>query len=120
MDEINLWLKENSIEDREIINCINKRNLSYIEMILTKKDIKETDIDFEKIKNITKEFNLKDLKNSKFIDEKTFQKMFELKNNPEKFYSKIKKKDFIKNLFSIKWNKQEKKIVLFGKIWSIQ
>ena len=114
--EMNQWLKENLISNTGILACHYLRVLTYLDIIFNK-NLKFADIDFEKIKEITKEFNKETILTSEYITKKQSKLLLDLKKNPKKYFLKCQFKKFYQNILNVRWNKKERKIVFFGKIW---
>ena len=117
-EEIHQWLEQNNIKDNNILLQLARRELAYINIVLAMKEIS----DFNDCK-------IKIKKMISYIPEKLFLESDFIRDDEKKLYSLIKKdidiarkeilkKRFKKKTFSIRLNKREKSITLFGKKWS--
>ncbi len=117
-NEIHSWLKENNFADKNCLACLYMRELSYIKIVLNKKytknEIKEV---IEQINKMASDIDLKIISDCPFMQKNKKKDLIEIKTNFNKFYNRFKFKNLRKNLFSIRWNKAEKSIKLFGYYW---
>ncbi len=115
-DEIHQWLEANNINDKEILSNLYYRELAYAGIVLGKKDLSNIK---DALNLINKMFNRIDIdlvfsvKNIKKYTQQNFKIMY---NNPKKFRKKVLFKKIRQNFISIRWNKGQKRITLFGKV----
>lgn len=122
-DEIHKWLDENNISDNNCLVSLYMRELVYIQIVLGKKYSKEEIVDvFSAIEKMTSRMNIDIIENSSFIKKQLKKKLILAKTNLPKFYNnletkklKLKLKKIRQNLFSIRWNKNEKSLTLLNK-----
>ena len=109
------WIEENNINNEEVLSNLFSRELSYASIVLGKKDLADINEAINLINKMAKKIN-KDLiwksKNIKKGNKKNFKLILE---QPLKFRKNFLFQKFKKNLISIRWNKQEKRVILFGK-----
>ena len=114
-DEIHQWLHDNNMNNEEILSSLHLRELVYISIVLGKKNIDEKEV-LSLIEKMLKRVDANLILNKKSI-KKSDKKMFkEILDNPIKLRKKILFKKFKQNTVSVRWNKKEKRIILFGKI----
>lgn len=117
-EEIHQWLKQNKIKDKNILLHLARRELWYINIVLGMKDIEDNKDCKKKIKKLMS-----------YIPEKLFLESKQVRDDEKELYllikkdidlarEKILKKRNKKKLFSLRLNKREKSITLFGKKWS--
>ena len=113
-EEINSWIAKNNINDEKVLANLYKRAFLYIEIILGMRTISNKKDCYEQIENLISKFpqNFLCISNLSKNQIKTF---LAVKKNPELIRRKILLNRFRKNLIRIRFNKREKKIVLFGK-----
>lgn len=114
-NEIHKWLKENNINDKNILLQLSRRELAYIVIILGKKE-KEILSHLHEIKQMILGISENDFLSSDLVrnDEKTTFKM--VKNNLKFFRFKLLFKRYRKEFLSIRLNKTEKRIVFCKRI----
>lgn len=113
-DEIHNWLKENNIEDENILIQLFRRELTYIAIVLGMKNISDKSDCYNKISkiiaNCPKKFS--EDKNIR-KNEKSFYKS--VKKNPHVVRFKIRTKILRRNIITIKLKANEKRVVILGK-----
>ena len=114
-DEIHEWLEEHNINDEGILANLYKRELAYINIVLGKKEIKNKQDCFSKIKSMIDRMDEKIVSELTNKNKKLKKEYFEIKNNPNKIHSRLKFKRLRKEFFSIRLNRNEKRIILFKK-----
>lgn len=117
-DEIHNWLLEHNIDDKGILLNLYLRELIYIEIILGIKKISDEKDYFARIKAMTDRMDKELIFQSKGITKKSKVKINNIFNHPLSMRRKIRFKRFKQNLISIRWNKKEKRVMLFGKVLS--
>ena len=117
-EEIHQWLKQNKIKDKNILLHLARRELWYINIVLGMKNIADFEDCKKKIKKLMSNMSEKMFLESKIVrkDEKDLYNL--IKENIELAREKILKRRNKKKFFSIRLNKCEKSITLFGKKWS--
>lgn len=117
-EEIHQWLKQNNIKDKNVLLQLARRELWYINIVLGMKDISDFEDCKKKIKKLMSYMPKKLFLESKNVraDEKQLYSL--IKENIELAREKILKKRNKKKFFSLRLNKHEKSITLFGKKWS--
>lgn len=114
--EIHKWLNENHINDENILVNLFRRELAYINIVLNMKKIANENDCYKKISSLIamcpNSFLLnKDVRK----DELNFYKSVSRSPKFTRFALLIKK--FRRNNISIRWNRKEKRISLFGKTY---
>lgn len=120
INEIHKWIEENNINDENILIQLFKRELDYVKIILNMKNIPDLKNCFEEIKKLINRLPEEKIINNKHLSKKEIKTYKALKNNPKLVYFKFQFERIRKNFFSIRLNKYEKRIILFGKNWSIK
>ncbi len=112
-DEIHGWLVENNIRDENILACLYVRELNYIKIVLGILRFRDITDAFGLIKLMLKRMDKSFINNNKYVV-----------NKYKKFYAVVSRSCFAaylmelrRKLISIKFNKREKSIKVFG--WSI-
>ena len=114
-DEIHEWLKNNNINDKNILANLYKRELSYIEIVLSKKTLTNKKDCFNKIKSMLERMDTNIVYDNNYFTKKQIKKFKSYQNlNLARF--KILFKQLRKTLIQIRLNKNFKFIILFGKI----
>lgn len=121
-DEIHQWLADNNINDEKCLASLYMREHAYIQIVLGKQYSKEElDTVFSEIEKMTSRMDINIIKNCSFMKKRLKKSLILAKTNLPKFYKdfkfkqqKLKLRKFRQNLISIRWNKREKRIVLFG------
>lgn len=113
--EIHNWLKEKNITDKNILAAIYEKELSYINIILRIKDIPDMNDCIGRIKKSCTRMQPKIVYNSNII-RKQNKKLYYLCTHCIQI---LLLKRFKKKIISIKFNKNEKAIYLFGKRYGL-
>lgn len=114
-EEIHNWLKNNNLNNEKWLASLYMRELSYINIVLDKKYSKnELSKVLSKIEEMTSRMDLDIINNCTYMDKKTKKNLILAKINLQKYYKLLKLKKLQKNIFSICWNKNQKKVVLLG------
>ena len=113
--EIHNWLRENNISDKKILLQLFRRELTYCVILLGKKKL-DTKC-YAEVKSLLNSINQQEFLASSSVqnDEKKIYMM--LKSNPKLARFKILFKKFRRNIISIRLNKYEKKLTVFGLVW---
>lgn len=115
-DEIHNWLEEYNINDENLLACLYNRELFYIYLVFGMKNIPDIDDCFEKTKLMLERMDKNIIQNSPLLVEKHRKFYNKLMTNLLKTYKNIQYKNFKKNILSIRFNKNEIRLVLFGKL----
>ena len=113
--EIHQWLNEHNINNDEILSNLYSRELSYASIVLGKKELTAIDDTIKLIKTMTMHINKDLVFSSKNIKNSNKKKFKLILDQPLKFRKNFLFEKFKKNLISIRWNKREKRVILFGK-----
>ncbi len=114
-DEIHKWLDENNISDKNCLAALYMRELAYIQIVLGKNYSKEEIRDvFSEIEKMTSRMDMDIIQNCSFMKKRLKKSLILAKTNLSKFYKNLSFKKFRQNLFSIRWNKEEKRIKILG------
>ena len=114
-EEIHKWLNENGVKSDEIYSNLYARELAYISIVLGKRNFKEIDKALVLVNDLLNKIDkdlLRTTKNIRPSAKKINELMF---SSPMKYRRKIISKKIKQNLVSIRWNKREKRVILFGK-----
>ena len=112
-DEIHEWLDENNISDENILACLYVRELNYIKIVLGMLRLRDIRPAFRLIKLMLKRMDKTLINENKYVD-KWHRKFYKgLSKNCYVYYLNSLRKKII----SIKFNRREKSIKVFG--WSI-
>ena len=119
-EEIHRWLKQNKIKDKNVLLQLARRELCYINIVLGMKDIANFEDCKKRIKKLMSYMPEKIFLESKIVrdDEKKLYAL--IKKDIDLAREKILKKRNKKKFFSLRLNKREKSITLFGKKWSFK
>lgn len=118
-NEIHNWLKENNINDENILAHIYKKELAYINIVLGMHKISNKKDCFEKINNLLDKMD-KDIILNTFYFENNFIRFYKLAlNNSAILRLFIRLKLIKKRIISIRINSHEISIGLFGKFFRI-
>lgn len=115
-NEIHQWLENNNITDENILIQLCRRELAYINIVLGMKKIPDLKNCFDEINKMINRMPEEKILNSNCLSKKEIKKYKEIKRNIKITYLKIQFKRKRKSLFSIRLNKNEKRIVLFEHI----
>lgn len=112
-DEIHEWLEKNNIIDANILANLYKRELGYIHIVLGKKHLSDKKECMSLIKRMLERMdkNIVDALNDKYKKE-----YLTFLNNPMAVHRKALFRRFRKNIISIRLNKKQKSIKIFGKV----
>lgn len=117
--EINNWLKENKINDKNILFNLYERELNYIDIVMGMKNISSRLSDV--INLLNKLFSTMDenvLLTHSFMGKTFIKKYLLIKQNPIRYYQKSQIKRLKRYLFYFKFKDYEKRLVIFGRtIW---
>ena len=114
-DEIHKWLDEENINDENILISLYKRELAYINIVLGMKKISDKNDCYSRIKDMCKRMNPNLILNNPQIKNAEKKIYKSAVKNLAKMRKKILFKNFRRNLISIRLNRHEKRIILFGK-----
>lgn len=114
-DEIHNWLEQNNINDERILLHLTRREFAYIGIVLGKKKLPDEEKCYAEINKMISRFNGELILDSSEVrkDEKRFY--LSLKNL-KLLRFKIFFKRYRRSIISIRWNRNEKSIFLFGKV----
>ena len=98
--EIHKWLEENKIDNRSILSCLYKRELTYIDLILKGTEFKNRKESYEISKQILKLMNNADVWYSKYITNKDRKKFRQLSKHIWIRYAYLRYKNFEKKLLT--------------------
>ena len=110
--EIHTWLSQNNISSPKILKNLYKREIVYINIVLSMKDQNSYKQRISEAKNFVSNIN------SKFLPENIKKQVDYLKSHPYLYFLRLKMNNIFKNILKIKWNKQQKYIICFGKFFS--
>lgn len=113
--EIHKWLKENDIADENILTNLYKRELCYIKIACEIKKITNTEDLCKRIKELCEDMHSEMISDSKIFKNRDKRFYLLCKNFPKLVYRQAMFKSFRRNFISIRFNKKEKRIVLFGR-----
>ena len=114
-DEIHQWIEKNNITDENVLLQLFKRELAYVKIVLSMKNIPDLKNCFHEIKKLINRLPKEKIINNKCLSKKEIKFYKALKNNLQFVYYKLQLKRIRKSLFSIRLNKNGKRLVLFGK-----
>lgn len=114
-DEIHKWLEANNIKGDEIYSNLYAREMAYISIVFGKRYFKEIDNALVLVDDLLNKIDKNLLRTTKNVNSSTKRVNELIFNSPIKYRRKIIFKKFKQNLISIRWNKYEKRIILFGK-----
>ena len=114
-DEIHKWLEENNINNKEILLNLYMREISYIGIVLGMKSLKQVNNALYLINGRLRQIDRDNLISNSKIKNSRKKDIKLIYNNPLKYRKKILFEKYKKNLISIRWNKREKRVILFGK-----
>ena len=111
-DEIHEWLDENNISDENILACLYVRELNYIKIVLGMLRLRDIRPAFRLIKLMLKRMEKTLINENKYVDEwhRRFYKGLS-KNCYVYYLNSLRKK-----IISIKFNRREKSVKVFGNI----
>lgn len=115
-NEIDEWLKQNSIEDKGIINNLHRRELAYLPLVLAIKNISDVPDCYSRVRMSIEKFDkaeFYDVLNLRKAERRFIEKA---KLNVDNLRREILFKKFKKNLCRIRCTKQEQILILFNKI----
>lgn len=98
--EIHKWLEENKIDNREVLSCLYKRELTYIDLILKGTEIKDRKKSFEISKQILSLMNKDIIRYSTYFTNKERRKFKQLSNHIWIRYAYLKYKTFERKLLN--------------------
>lgn len=113
-DEIHRWLKENNINDENILINIFRREIAYANIVLGMKKLTDEKDCYKKIKVLFSRCP-ETFCQSKYVKTHEIKTYLSIKKNPKLVRFKIKFKNIRRNILSIHLNKREKRILLFGR-----
>ena len=114
-DEIHQWLEENNINDEEILSNLYMREMAYVSIVLGKKDLENVDDAVRLVKKLLHSIDknlLRTNKNLKTSIKREYEQIFK---SPERYRQKILLKKSKQKFISVRWNKREKRVILFGR-----
>jgi hypothetical protein len=118
-DEIHKWLEENDIKDENILANLYRRELAYIRIVLGKKGILDNTDCLDRISKMIERMDEKIFYQSECVNEGVIKEYLQIKRNPRTVYNRMRIKQwrvFRRKLISIRWNRKQKRINLFGKV----
>lgn len=114
-EEIHAWLREQHIVDKNILKNLYKRELSYTLLVLNKNELGTAQ---RRIKLATDFIKTLDREIINLLSKKEQRLAKLLTTNPNLCYLQVHFKKFIQTVFKLKWNKQQKFFILFGRIYN--
>lgn len=113
--EINLWLKEQGITDKEFLKALYKREVSNAFLVLNKNELNTA----KNRINVAQSFiNELDDEICSLLTTKEQKQIRLLKAHPYICYLNVHFKKFLRTVFKIKWNSKQKYIILFNKMFN--
>ena len=113
-NEIHKWLEENNINNEDVLVNLFRREIAYANIVIGMKKLINPEDAYEKINELISRCP-KRFCNCKYVRKDELKTYCLLKNNPKSARTKMLLKKIRKNIISIRWNKREKRIILFGK-----
>lgn len=113
--EIHSWLKEHNIKDRAILENLACRELSYINLVLEKKNISNLKDCIKRIFELLELMNVEMVLNSDVVKKGDKKNLRFLIKHPYIYRYRRLFDVFRREIFSIRWNKKDRCIKLFGK-----
>lgn len=115
-DEIHNWLNENSITNPDILTALYDRELRYIRIVLSMKNINDKKDCLKRIDKTIKRMNRQYIKNSKFVIRRNKKLYAYCATLPlEIVYMYMALKKYKRDIIRISFNKNEQSLTLFGK-----
>lgn len=114
-NEIHQWLDSNNITDENILACLYRRELSYINLVLSMDKIENKTDCFAKIRNLCKKMKKSIIMNNENIKNSERKQYLQCLNNPAKMRFLVQLNKYTKQVIRIRLTKPEIHIVLFGK-----
>lgn len=114
-EEIHNWLKEQNIMDKGILKSLYKREVSYTFLVLNKNELTTAQDRIEMALKFAKTLEVEVLS---LLSQKEQKQIKLLKEHPYFCYMRVHFKKFIQTIFKLKWNRYQKCIILFGRIYN--
>lgn len=114
-DEIHEWLDQQNIKDKNILEQLYRRELSYIKFALNIRKINNLQDCYSRVQNMCKRMDKSIILNSDYITKTEKNTYIQCLKNPAKYRFKQRLKEIRRNLISIRFNQDGILISLMGK-----
>ncbi len=111
--EIHTWLSQNNISSPKILKNLYKREIVYLNQVLSMKGIYTAKNRIKEAENYAKNIN-----KTTALNKEDLQIITKLIHHPYLYFLQLQLRKFTKNIFKIKWRKEHKYIIILGKFIS--
>lgn len=118
-DEIYEWFEAKNVNDKGILSCLMKRELTYINLVFKMIDSKNIVECLSFVKKMIMRWDESLIKNSIYIEKKEKRQYFMIKHMPMLLILISKAKKLRKKLFIIRWNSREK-LIKVGNLYLVK
>jgi glycosyltransferase involved in cell wall biosynthesis len=114
-DEIHQWLAQNGITDENLLACLYKREFAYIHITFGMLPLKNLPDGLKLVRAMLERMDINIIRHNKYITRKERYNFKILNTFPLKIYSEMRSKTARRKIISIRCNKHEKSVMLFGR-----